>query len=66
TKSTSAITLGVGEGDCAVDTRVEPAKTTSSGVMITLPAQLFTSTEPPATPISVTQDGWTLTFTTVR
>jgi hypothetical protein len=65
-KSTSAITLGVGEGDCAVDTRVEPAKTTSSGVMITLPTQLFTSTTPPATPISVTQDGWTLTFTTVR
>lgn len=66
TKSTSAITLGVGEGDCAVDTRVEPVKTTSSGVMITLPTQLFTSTTPPATPISVTQDGWTLTFTTVR
>ncbi len=59
-----AITLGVGEGDCATDTRVEPAQTTKTALLVTLPIEFFTSGSPPAKPLVATQDGWTLTYTT--
>jgi hypothetical protein len=65
TTQAPAITLGVGEGDCATDTRIEPAVTTETGLQIGLPLEFFTSSDAPATPVAATQDGWTLTFTTV-
>lgn len=66
TASIPSITLGVGEGNCATTTRTEPATTRSAGVQIALPSELFTSVTAPATPVTVTQDGWTFTYTTVR
>jgi hypothetical protein len=62
-RSQPAITRGAGEGDCAVDTFVEPAKTETDGLMIGLPSELLGKT-PPAGPVTSTQGSWTLTFTT--
>lgn len=59
-----AITLGVGEGDCATMTRVEPAQTTEDALLVTLPVEFFTSETPPAKPLVATEGGWTLTYTT--
>ncbi len=60
-----AIILGVGEGDCATMTRTEPATTNEAGFQVGLPLEFFTSSDAPATPVATTQDGWTLTFTTM-
>lgn len=64
TQNIPAITLGNGEGDCSVERRTEPAKTVSGGVQLSLPVELLGS-EPPAEPVQLTQDGWTLTFRTL-
>ena len=60
-----AIILGVGEGDCATTTRIEPAITTEAGFQIGLPLEFFTSADAPTKPVATTQDGWTLTYTTI-
>ena len=64
TKSVPAITLGVGEGDCATMTRTETALTVATGLQISPPLEFFTNSEPPLTPVAVTEGGWTFTFTT--
>ena len=64
TKSVPAITLGVGEGDCATMTRTESPVSVATGLQVALPLEFFTSETPPSVPVTVTEDGWTFTFTT--
>jgi hypothetical protein len=59
-----AVTVGVGEGDCATMTTTSPATTRPAGVQVSLPLEFFTSSTPPTAPVTVTQDGWTFTYTT--
>jgi hypothetical protein len=66
TKTTSSIKLGVGEGDCAVDTRTVDAKTESVAMQVLLPQVFFTSTTFPDVPVVETKNGWTFTYTLVR
>lgn len=61
-----SISMGDGEGDCAVTRRLEPPATGPNGVQVQLPLEFFTSTTAPEQPVTVTQDYWTVTFTTVK
>jgi hypothetical protein len=62
-KSRAEIVRGAGEGDCSVDTTIEPASSEMHGISFDLPLELQRDT-PPAAPLTATTDGWTLTITT--
>ena len=64
TKSFPSITRGAGEGDCSVDTAVDPAVSEMDGPIFDVPPELRTGETPPAGTLTATTGGWTLTFTT--
>jgi hypothetical protein len=59
-KVTPAITHGVGEGDCATMTTMEPSSGTASGLQILLPSEVLG--EALTAPVTITDSGWTWTF----
>jgi hypothetical protein len=62
TQSFPSITRGAGEGDCSVDTTVDPALSTMDGVMFDLPLELL-GASPPSGTLTATTGAWSLTFT---
>jgi hypothetical protein len=64
-RSAPPITMGVGEGDCASMSMTIPAATTPNGMQVGVPLDFFTSSTAPTAPVTMTQDGWTWTFTTL-
>lgn len=64
-RSIPPITRGTGEGDCLAMSVTDPPRTeTQTGLQFGFPVELFTSATPPAVPVSTTEAGWTLTYTT--
>lgn len=59
-KSVPAITRGVGEGDCAVDSTVDPSQNGDNSFAMSFPLEFFTTT--PHGTYTVVDGYWTFTF----
>jgi hypothetical protein len=65
-RTAPSITMGAGEGNCAMMTTSVPAATSPNGLQVGVPNAFFTSTTPPAAPLVVIEGDWTWTYTTLQ